>query len=96
MGRSGSGGVGWRRRSTSWHQYFSFDALCIQVRREPNRSICTVGTSLKRSRRFSTMKLFPVLFSRPVLCLWLQHAVINLRDGQSDGPRIIFPMKTIY
>ena len=95
VGRSGSGVAGWRRRSTSWHQYFSFDASCIQVCKEPHQSIFTVGMSLKRSRRFSTMKFFPVVCGRPARRLWLQHAVIMLRDGRFDGLRIIFPTKSI-
>jgi len=66
------------------------------VRREPYQSICTVGMSLKRSRRFSTMKFFPLVCGCPAWCLWLQHAVIMLRDGQSGGLHIMFPTKSIF
>ena len=95
VGRSGSGVAGWRRQSTSWHQYFLFDALCIQVRREPYCLICTVEMSQKRSRRFSTMKFFTVVCGHPAWCLWLQQAVIMLQDGQSSGLCIIFSTKSI-
>ena len=93
--RSKSGVVGWRRQSTSWVQYFLFDALCIQLRREPYQSMCTVGMSKKRSCRFSTMHFFPVVCGRPFWRLWLQHAVIILQDGQSGGLRFILPKKFI-
>ncbi len=90
----GSGIEGWMSQSTSWHQYFLFDALCIQVRREPYWSIWTVGTLWKRRCKFSTMTVFPVVCGRPTWHLWSQHAVIMLRDEQY-GPLIIFPKKSI-
>jgi hypothetical protein len=89
-GWSGSGiEEGWRSQSTSWHQYFLFDVSCIQVRKEPYRSIWMVGTSWKRRHRFSTMKFFPVVCGRPSWHLWSQHAVIMLQDRQSGRPLII-------
>ena len=42
-----------------------------------------------------TMKVFPVVCGRPVRRLWLQHAVIMLRDGRSGGLHIIFPIKSV-
>ncbi len=44
---------------------------------------------------FSTMKFFPVICGHPTRRLWLQHAVIMLRDGRLGGPLIIFPTKSI-
>ena len=55
----------------------------------------TVLTSQNNSRKFLTMKTFPVICGRPTRRLWSQQAVIMFSDGQSGGPRIIFPMKSI-
>ena len=41
------------------------------------------------------MKFFLVVCGRPTWRLWSQHAVIMLREGQSGGPRILFPTKSI-
>ena len=55
----------------------------------------SIDVSGGSKRKLSTMKFFPVICDRPTYRLWSQHAVIMFRDGQSGGPQIIFPMKSI-